>query len=194
MRFLCWTEIVLDAEVDLKRADLKPEAAAFIQSLRLRDFRKTEKAAVERAAAFLFAARHRELDVVDGGGGHYVVTSPAILSRRSRGARSATGEGRSKDPLVGNPDRVVAFKEARDVTNHRPVRVSNRGVLRPSSGTAPSATCLRRLRMTVMPARCRTSDRGENIGRLRCRRRRRSRSVSSRRGRSRRARSTPRGS
>src|SRR4051794_23085932 len=80
MRFLCRTEVVLDAEVKLERADLKPEAAAFIQSFRFRDFRKTEKAAVERAAAIFFAAGHRELDVMDGGSGHYSLSY--LRSRR----------------------------------------------------------------------------------------------------------------
>jgi hypothetical protein len=71
MRLLRGTEVVFDAEVKFEGADLEPETAAFIQSGRLGDFREAEEIAVERAALFFFAVRHRKLDVVDGGGGHY---------------------------------------------------------------------------------------------------------------------------
>src|SRR5438067_5556162 len=65
----------------------------------------------------------------------------APLRRRSR-----SRAGRSKAP-----------PRARIVTRRRPFRVTRKGVLRPSYGAPPSATRLRRLRMTVNGLRCRVS-------------------------------------
>src|SRR4051812_49423764 len=47
MRLLRRTEIILDAEVQFERADLEPEAAAFIESGWFRDFDQAEKLAVK---------------------------------------------------------------------------------------------------------------------------------------------------
>src|SRR5437660_9958550 len=79
MRLLRGAEVVFDAEVEFEGADLKPETAAFIESGRFRDFRQAEKTTVERASLFFFAARHRKLDVVDGSGRRYVVTSIFVI-------------------------------------------------------------------------------------------------------------------
>jgi hypothetical protein len=67
------------------------------------------------------------------------MVTTVILSRRSRESRSdGTAQDGRRTPSL-KPGRAAAFHEA-----------STQGVLRPSSATAPSATSLRRLRMTAI--------------------------------------------
>jgi hypothetical protein len=58
-------EVVGDADVQLLRAGLEPDAAAPAQRLRLLELRQPEHAAVEAARLALAAGRRGDLDVVD---------------------------------------------------------------------------------------------------------------------------------
>src|SRR3954447_17841694 len=65
MRLAGRPELRLDAEMDLDRAALDPDAAAFRELRRLHDLRHAEHADVEAAARRLRAGRTRDLHVIE---------------------------------------------------------------------------------------------------------------------------------
>ena len=65
MRLARRREVPLDADVELLRADAEPDAASWLQRLRLRELLQPEQLAEEPARLSLAVGRRRELDVVD---------------------------------------------------------------------------------------------------------------------------------
>jgi hypothetical protein len=59
-----WTKILLDAEMDLQRAALKPQSAAGGEVRRFGQFRQAKQIAVESPRHRFTVSRHRNLDMV----------------------------------------------------------------------------------------------------------------------------------
>src|ERR1700682_4267123 len=70
MRLPRRTEVVLDAEVNLRGASLEPCASAHGEVRRLRQFGQSEKSAVERPRLGLAPSRHRKLYVMNANDRH----------------------------------------------------------------------------------------------------------------------------
>jgi len=67
VRLACRTEVLLDAEMELKRTDFKPAAAAAGKLFGLGNFTKPQQPAVERARRLFPAQRNRDLNVFEAG-------------------------------------------------------------------------------------------------------------------------------
>src|ERR1700733_1175362 len=65
MRLKRWAKVLLDAEMELLRAELKPDAAAHFEVRRLFQFRQTEQVAIEGARFGFLAARHRQQQMIE---------------------------------------------------------------------------------------------------------------------------------
>lgn len=65
MRLACSPEILLDAEVQLDRAEFEPAPATRRQRLGIGDFGHAQQTDIKSAGLILAAARHGQLDVVD---------------------------------------------------------------------------------------------------------------------------------
>jgi hypothetical protein len=82
MRFPRRTEIVLDADVQLECADAIPKPTTLALVGRLRNLGQPEDGAVERAGSIFFAARNRDLNVMERDGGHANYSLSYFRSRR----------------------------------------------------------------------------------------------------------------
>ncbi len=67
----CWPKVVLYAEMNLHPAALKPAPAPFRELWRFRNFGHSQHVPIKVSRPFLFAHRHRELDVINRSERHH---------------------------------------------------------------------------------------------------------------------------
>ena len=113
MRLAGRPELRLDAEMDLDRAALDPDAAAFRELRRLHELRHAEHADIEAAARRLRAGRNRDLHVIEAEhrGRHAALSTRAAALPPLRGGLGWGKPRSGLPPAVGEaPDSRIALR------------------------------------------------------------------------------------